>query len=113
MIKDIEHVESFRDLNLEISVTPRSIQLSQIKVTSDFKEQIKQAQQHDWEFQKTIALVQSRRLIGFTQDNGRLWRYQGRLCMPARDDLKGRIWEEAHKSEFTVHPGISKMYQDL
>ena len=45
MIKEIELVESFQDLNLGISITPRSIQLCQIKVTSDFKEQIQQAQQ--------------------------------------------------------------------
>ena len=38
MIKEIELVKSFWDLNLGISVTPRSIQLSQIKVTSNFRE---------------------------------------------------------------------------
>ena len=29
------------------------------------------------------------------------------------DNLRKRILEEAHKSEFTIHPGINKMYQDL
>ena len=37
MIKEIELVESFRDLNLGISITPHSIQLNQIKVTSNLK----------------------------------------------------------------------------
>ena len=46
----------------------------------------------------------------FTQDNRGMWGYQGRLCVPIGDDLRGTILEEAHKSEFTVHPGISKMY---
>ena len=37
LIKEIELIESFRDLNLGIFVPPpRSIQLSQIKVTSNF-----------------------------------------------------------------------------
>ena len=44
MIKEIKLVESFRDLNLGISMTQQSIQLSQIKVTSDFKGQIQHAQ---------------------------------------------------------------------
>ena len=40
MIKEAELVESFLDLNLGISMTLQSIQLSQIKITSDFKGQI-------------------------------------------------------------------------
>ena len=33
--------------------------------------------------------------------------------MPTSDNLRGRISKEAHMSNFTIHPGISKMYQDL
>ena len=33
--------------------------------------------------------------------------------MPVGDSLRGRILEEAYKSEFTVHPRNSKMYRDL
>ena len=33
--------------------------------------------------------------------------------MPEEGKLWKRILEEAHKSEFTMHPGITKMYQDL
>ena len=44
MIKEAELTESFLDLNLGVSITPHAIQLSQIKITSDFKEQIRQAQ---------------------------------------------------------------------
>ena len=40
MIKEVELMEKFQDLNLGISVTSQTIQLSQIKVTSDFKGQI-------------------------------------------------------------------------
>ena len=57
--------------------------------------------------------MQSGKLEGFVQDREGIWRYQGRICIPAGDGLKDRILEEAHKSEFMVHPGISKMYQDL
>ena len=35
------------------------------------------------------------------------------MCISTGDSLKDRILEETHKSEFTVHPRISKMYQDL
>ena len=58
MIKEAKLIESFRDLNLGISITPQTIQLSQIKVTSSFKEQIQHAQQQDANFQRTLTLVQ-------------------------------------------------------
>ena len=47
MIKETELIENFRDLNLGVSITSYAIQLNQIKVTSDFKDQIRQAQQQD------------------------------------------------------------------
>ena len=40
IIKEIELAESFWDLNLGISITAQRIQLSQMKVTSDFRRQI-------------------------------------------------------------------------
>ena len=46
-------------------------------------------------------------------DKESIWRYHGRKCVPEEGDLQKRILEEAHKSEFTIHPGINKMYQDL
>ena len=45
IIKETKLIESFRNLNLGIFVTPRSIQLSQIKVTSNFRGRIQQVKQ--------------------------------------------------------------------
>ena len=87
--------------------------MSQIKVTNDFREQIQQAQQQDPEFQRTLASVRSGKLVGFIQDKEGIWRYQERIYVPVRDDLRNRILEEVDKSKFTVYPEISKMYQDL
>ena len=41
MIKEMELIENFRDLNLGISITPHAIRLNQIKIISDFKDQIR------------------------------------------------------------------------
>lgn len=40
-------------------------------------------------------------------------RYQGRLCVPNVDGLRGRILIEAHESRYSVHPGSKKMYHGL
>ena len=49
----------------------------------------------------------------FTKGTNGLWKYQGRVCVLASDDLRERIMAEAHKSNFTIHPSVTKMYQDL
>ena len=82
-------------------------------MASDFKSQTARAQQTDPKFGKTITLVEAGKLNGFIQDSDELWKYQGRLCVPAKDDLKSKILEEAYHSSFTIHSGIGKMDQHL
>ena len=36
-----------------------------------------------------------------------------RLCVPANEELKRQILEEAHSSAFVMHPGSTKMYRTL
>ena len=40
-------------------------------------------------------------------------RYRGRVVVPQLIDLREEILKEFHCSQFTVHPGGTKMYQDL
>ena len=43
---------------------------------------------------------------------GVLW-FKDRLVVPKDRELRNQILEEAHSSNFSIHPGTSKMYQDL
>ena len=40
-------------------------------------------------------------------------RYRGRVVVPQSTDLREEILKEFHCSRFAVHPGSTKMYQDL
>ena len=40
-------------------------------------------------------------------------RYKGRVVVPQLIDLREEILREFHCSRFTVHPGGTKMYEDL
>jgi hypothetical protein len=52
-------------------------------------------------------------VAGFSVDaEGILW-YNGRLCVPSIPVLKQLIMEEAHDTPYSIHPGGTKMYQDL
>ena len=39
--------------------------------------------------------------------------YQGRLCVPNIDGLMNKILEEALGSQYSIHPGSTKIYHNL
>ncbi|KAA3484384.1 DNA/RNA polymerases superfamily protein [Gossypium australe] len=39
--------------------------------------------------------------------------FRGRMCVPMDGDLRHMILTEAHSSQYAMHPGGNKMYQDL
>ena len=43
---------------------------------------------------------------------GILW-FEDRLVIPKSHELQKQILDEAHLSKFSIHPGSTKMYQDL
>ena len=86
-VKEVELVENFRELNLEVILTPRSLRLNQIRVMSDLKGQITQAQRKEEDFLRTIALVEEGKLKGFTLSTNRLWKFKERVCIPTSGDL--------------------------
>jgi hypothetical protein len=45
-------------------------------------------------------------------DNGFLC-FRGRYCIPNQKNIKQEILVEAHRSKFSMHPGETKMYQDV
>ena len=40
-------------------------------------------------------------------------KYQGRLCVPDVNNLRGRVLKETHGSRYCIHSGDTKMYHDL
>jgi hypothetical protein len=49
----------------------------------------------------------------FTEDDqGTIW-FKNRICVPDAVDLRKTILREAHDSAYSIHPGSTKMYQDL
>ena len=45
-------------------------------------------------------------------ERGVLW-FEDRLVVPKDNELTNQILDEAHSSKLSIHPGSSKMYQDL
>ncbi|KAK1627789.1 hypothetical protein QYE76_002104 [Lolium multiflorum] len=75
--------------------------------------QIKEAQKGNASINGIKTQLAAGKAPGFTIDEeGVLW-YNGRLCVPSDSDLKQVILKEAHDTLYSIHPGGTKMYQDL
>nr|AAQ56440.1 putative polyprotein [Oryza sativa Japonica Group]AAQ56491.1 putative polyprotein [Oryza sativa Japonica Group] len=76
-------------------------------------DQVRDAQVNDPE----IAELKKNMRIGKARDfhedgHGTIWLGE-RLCVPDDKELKDLILTEAHQTQYSIHPGSTKMYQDL
>ena len=77
------------------------------------KQMIIDAQKNDEEMKKNVQLVTDGDKTDFlVKEAGSLY-FQNRLCVPYDKEVKKKLLFEAHNMVFTIHPGGTKMYQDL
>ena len=73
-----------------------------------------ESQWHDAEIMSIRDRVQSGTSDeGWTTHMDGSFRYRGLVVVPQSTDLREEILREFHCSQFAVHPGGTKMYQDL
>ncbi|CAM8993618.1 unnamed protein product [Rhodiola kirilowii] len=60
-----------------------------------------------------VRISNGENIEGWTIHEGQGLRYQNRLVVPTNEALKEDLLREAHRSKYTIHPGSTKMYQDL
>jgi hypothetical protein len=101
-----------RKLNLKI--VPQG-NLNHITVELKLQDSIVTAQQHN----KGIRIIKQQLAQGeekykcFQVDPKGILRFNGRMVVPRNHQLRKQIMNEAHLSKFAMHPGSTKMYQDL
>jgi hypothetical protein len=113
MVKELNLIEEFRDLSLVCEVTPRSVRLGMLKLTNPFLEGIKEGQKVDAKLAEKLILINEGKDTDFKVDENGIMKYRGRVCVPDVPKMKKMILEEGHKSGLSIHPGVTKMYQDL
>ena len=97
--------------NLEVSEL--TALFANITLRSEIGSKILQAQEDDEELQDIKAHLTEPRNSKFAIDETSTLRYQGRLCVPADVELRRLILDEAHKAKYSMHPGGTKMYEDM
>jgi hypothetical protein len=113
MAKELELIEKFRDLNLDVKLSKGKIFLGMIKVSSGLMEDIRQQQANDEHLQEKRKLIEQEKVAEFSLGMDGILRCNGRICVPNNLEMRKMILDEAHKSMLSIHPGATKMYQDL
>ena len=92
--------------------TNESGQLMTFKIQPILMDEIKEAQKEDPRLQKFRAQVEAglRTDIRIHSD-GALY-FGNRICVP-QGEIRQKILAEAHSSSYSIHPGETKMYQNL
>jgi hypothetical protein len=101
-----------RKLNLEI--IPQG-SLNHLSIKNTLRDKIIKSQLHN-EGINNIKLKLSQGEVKYkcfhTDHQGTLW-FNNRIVVPKDRQLRKQILDEAHLSKFSIHPGSTKMYQDL
>jgi len=113
MIKEMELLESFRDMKLQFELEPEFIRCSTLVISSDFLGLIRERQARDVSLLKVKELLGSDQAKEFPLGSDGVLRFRGRVCVPDDVELRKLVLEEGHKSRLSLHLGMTKMYQDL
>ena len=105
-----ELAKDFERLNLGIVTHTEGVT---IELEPTLEQEIRKGQVGDAKIQEIKDLITEGRGPEFTEDEqGTIW-FKNRICVPDIDSLRETILKEAHDSVYSIHPGSTKMYQDL
>nr|AAV32171.1 putative polyprotein [Oryza sativa Japonica Group] len=105
-----ELCQEFEKLNLDI-VSKGFVATLEAQPT--LFDQVREAQVNDPDIQEIKKNMRRGKAIGYVEDEqGTAWLGE-RICVPDNKELKDTIMKEAHETLYSIHPGSTKMYQDL
>jgi hypothetical protein len=84
-----------------------------MEVESTLEEEIRKGQETDEKIKEIKTQISLGKAPDFIEDDqGTLW-FKKRICVPEIEHLRQLILREAHDSAYSIHPGSTKLYQDL
>jgi hypothetical protein len=102
--------EGFERLNLGFVAHTKGIT---IEVEPTLEQEIRKGQLEDPKTQEIREMIEADKAPDFTEDeHGTVW-FRKRICVPDVDHVREKIMQEAHDLAYSIHPGSTKMYQDL
>ncbi|XP_028800481.1 uncharacterized protein LOC114755781 [Neltuma alba] len=103
-------LEGLRDLQV-VHEAPAILQL--ILGDYEFFRDLKAAQMEDDWLLSIREEVKTSDVPNYEISEEGILRYKKRICVPNNEEIKKTILKEAYQSNYMIHLGITKMYQDL
>ena len=110
LVKDVHRLDHLGVRLIRISDSGVTVQNGE---ESSLVVEVKEKQESDLIQLELKGAVNNQRVEVFSQGGDGVLRYQGRLCVPNVGELRQHILAEAHNSRYSIHPGATKMYNDL
>ena len=100
-------------MNAHLSLFDNGTVVAELIARLSLLNRVLQAQKRDEKISSIISQIGNGKGIEFIVNENRVLYYKDRVCVPNGNDLRKSILEEAHNGSFSIHPGSTKMYQDL
>ena len=106
-------MQTLRTLNAHLSLTNEGTVVTELIARPSLLNRVLEAQRKDEKIAVIVSQIGNGKEIEFTVNEDGVLYYKDRVCVPDDNDLRKAILEEAHSGSFAIHPGSTKMYQDL
>ena len=106
-------MQTLRTFNAHLSLTDDGTVVTELISRPSLLNRVLEAQRKDEKIAAIISQIGNGKEIEFTVNEDGVLYYKDRVCVLDDNDLRKATLEEAHSGSFAIHPGSTKMYQDL
>ena len=103
-------VQEMARMELEVRNPNESME---VEASPTLLDMVKEAQDKDEECVRIRMRMTEGEEVKFKEDSMGLLRFENRVWVPLVPELREEILQEAHSTRYSIHPGSTKMYQDL
>ena len=100
-------------MNAHLSLSEDGTVVAELIARPNFLNRVLEAQKKDEKISAVVKHIEGGNETEFKVKGDRSLYYKDRVCVPNDCELKKAILDEAHSGSFAIHPGSTKMYQDL
>ena len=106
-------MQMLRELDAHLSLSDDGTVVVELIARPEMLNRVLEAQTNDEKIFAIVKQIEDDKETEFTVNEYGVLYYKDRVCVPDDNDLRKSILEEAHSGSFAIHPGSTKMYQDL
>ena len=100
-------------MNAHLSLSADGAIVAELIAKPDLFNRVLEAQKNDEKISAIVNQSREGKETKFIVNEDGFVYYRDRVCVPNDDELKKSILKEAYSGSFAMHPGSTKMYQDL